>query len=94
MKLSWLGKIMLADAAFDIAKHMAGKVSGRRDEDEEEDDSPFSNHEIKCMMEATERNDYLGFKQIYRDRRRNSRVDDVNRAYEWFQDQKRRGWPG
>ena len=81
---------MLADAAFDLAKFAAGKVSGRREE--EEDDSPFSHHEIKCMMEATERNDYLGFKQVYRDRRRNSRIDDVNKAYEWFQARRLRGW--
>ena len=65
-------------------------MSGRREE--EEDEGEFSNLEIRYMMEATERNDYVGFKQLYRDRRRNAHIDDVNRAYEWFQARKLRGW--
>lgn len=89
MKLSFLGKILLADAAVDIAKAIYNRGS---QQNEEEDTGEFSNHEVRCMMEAVARDDYLGFKQIYRDRCPRSSVDRVNQAYEWFQVRKARGW--
>lgn len=90
MKISWLGKLLLADAAIDVAKAVYDRTT-RRDE-EEEDEGEFSNVEVRYMAEAVQRDDYLGFKQIYRDRHPRSSVDRVNDAYEWFQARKRNGW--
>ena len=86
MKLSWLGKLFLADAAVQVTKSIM------KDDSKDIGESHFSNIEIKHMMEAVERNDYDGFKSLYKDRRPEEGNDRVIEAYEWFQERKRNNW--
>ena len=91
MKLSFLGKVLLADAAIDVAKAIYNRSqSSREEEDDEEDD--FSNVEIRSMMEAVARNDYSTFAQIFRDRKPLASNNRIRKGYEWFQDAKRNNW--
>ena len=89
MKLSWLGKLLLADAAVQITKNIMREDRSPSNDLEE---SPFSNIEIKHMMEAVERNDYESFKEIYKDRRPREGKDRIVEAYEWFQERKKNNW--
>lgn len=91
MKLSWLGKFLLADAAYNVAKNIM-KNEHRSNHDGYDEESHFSNIEIKHLMEAVERNDYVTFKQAYTDRRPRDTVERIDEVYAWFQERKRNGW--
>ena len=90
MKLSWLGKLFLADAAIQVTKSIMKNDHSSHDVSSEE--SHFSNIEIKHMMEAVERNDYESFKEVYKDRRPHEGKDRIIEAYEWFQERKKNDW--
>lgn len=91
MKLSWFGKLLLADYAV---KAFSRAINYRNDSDahRDEGDSNFSKVEIRAMMEAVERGNYDEFRHIYLDRcprEDNSRIVEY---YNWFVDRKNNGW--
>lgn len=89
MRMNWLGKLLIANAAYNIF----GKIIGDRSRGDYSNEEPdFSNTEVEAMMRAVERKDYEGFKRIYLDRRPRSEERRIIESYEWFDERRKNGW--
>lgn len=85
MKLNWFGKLLMANAAYNVTKNiMKEDPKSQLDVTEE---SRFSKVEIKCMKEAIAQEDFETFRQIYEDRKPDDGIERIKEFYEWMREE-------